>query len=210
MKNLIIIGAGGMGRSYYDLARESIGYDEEFAVKGFIDDNIKALDGFSNYPPLLGRIIDYVPKQEDVFISSIGGNVRKDCVSHILSKGGIFINLVHRTARLGTNAELGVGNLIGAFTVIGSDARLGAFNMIQSYTVIGHDVIIGDFNRIDTHVTCVGGVVIKDNVTVHTSSVINHGVVLEADSKVAACSFVIRKVKEGTTVWGIPAKKLNI
>ena len=39
MKQLIIVGAGGMGRTMYDMARESIGYGREFLIKGFIDDN---------------------------------------------------------------------------------------------------------------------------------------------------------------------------
>ena len=37
MKNLIIIAAAGMGRTLYDMSRESRGYGEEFVVKGFID-----------------------------------------------------------------------------------------------------------------------------------------------------------------------------
>ena len=36
MKNLIIIAAGGMGRTFYDIARESLGYGTEFVIKGFI------------------------------------------------------------------------------------------------------------------------------------------------------------------------------
>ena len=56
MQNLIIIGAGGMGRTMYDLARESIGYGSKFEVVGFIDDNLDALADFKNYPPILGTI----------------------------------------------------------------------------------------------------------------------------------------------------------
>ena len=36
MKKLIIIGAGGMGRTLYDMAQESIGYKTEFVIKGFM------------------------------------------------------------------------------------------------------------------------------------------------------------------------------
>ena len=32
MKNLIIIAAGGMGRTLYDMARESLGFATEFVV----------------------------------------------------------------------------------------------------------------------------------------------------------------------------------
>lgn len=73
MKNLIIIGAGGMGRTMYDLARESLGYNMEFIIKGFIDDDLFALDSFRGYPPILGTISEYQPLEDDVFVCSIGG-----------------------------------------------------------------------------------------------------------------------------------------
>ena len=83
MKEMIIIGAGGMGRTLYDLAQESIGHRTVFQIKGFIDDNINALEGFCNYPPVIGRIYDYVPKSDDIFVCSIGGNARRDCMKAI-------------------------------------------------------------------------------------------------------------------------------
>lgn len=197
-----------MGRTLYSNALESIGYGEKFVVKGFIDDNLNALDGFPNYPPLIGTIKDYTPQPDDVFVSSIGGASRRACMEEIIRRGGEFIELIHQTARVYTNAKLGKGNFIGAYTVIGNDAEIGDYNMIQSYTVIGHDAKIGSWNRIDTHVTCVGGIVVEDDVSIHTSAVISHKVIVESGAHVGALSFVIRKVKAGTTVMGNPAKRL--
>lgn len=208
MKNLVIIAAGGMGRTLYDMARESCGYETEFIIKGFIDDNLQVLDTYEGYPPVLDRISTYVPQQEDVFVCSIGGETRKKCMGELIQRGGHFINLIHRTARIGTNVKMGQGNVIGAYTSIGSEVVIGNYNMIQSYTVIGHDVRMGDWNRIDTHVTCVGGTIIENEVDIYTSSVLNHGVVVEDGAHVGACSFVIRRVKTGTTVMGNPARRL--
>lgn len=205
---LIIIGAGGMGRTIYDSALQSIGYGNEFVIKGFIDDNLSALDGFENYPPIIGTIKDYRPVDNDVFVSSIGGASRKRCMEEIIRRGGTFYQLIHKTARINTNAKIGKGNFIGAYTVVGNDATIGDYNMIQSYTVIGHDAVVGNWNRIDTHVTCVGGIIIEDETNIHTSAVINHNVRIGTGAHVGALSFVIMKVKPGTTVCGNPAKKL--
>lgn len=209
MKHLVIIGAGGMGRTIFDIAKESIGYGSEFIIKGFIDDNVNALDGFINYPPVLGKISEYIPDEDDVFTFSIGGEARRKCIDSLVDKGAKFINLIHNTARIGSNVQLGVGNIIAAFTSLGADCSIGDYNMIQSYTVIGHDAVIGDYNRLDTHVTCVGGIHINNETTIHTGAVINHKVSIANKAKVGACSFVIRKVKEGDTVLGVPAKKIN-
>ena len=39
-------------------------------IKGFIDDNVNALDGFIDniYPSIIGKISSYIPQNEDVFI----------------------------------------------------------------------------------------------------------------------------------------------
>jgi sugar O-acyltransferase (sialic acid O-acetyltransferase NeuD family) len=208
MKHLINIGAEGMGRTMYDMARESIGYGTLYDIRGFIDDNIAALDNFANYPPLIAPIQGYQPDENEVFICSIGGSARKKCMEEIISKGGQFLTMIHSTARIGTNVQIGEGSIVGAYTTIGADAKVGKYNLIQSYTVIGHDSIIGNWNRIDTHVTLVGGTIVQDGADIHTSAMISHNVTIENNARVAACSFVIRRVKEGTTVMGNPAKKL--
>ena len=208
MKHLIIIGAGGMGRTMYDMARESNGYGIEYDIRGFIDDNTATLDSIENYPPLIAPIQGYQPKDNEIFICSIGGPARKKCMEEIISKGGEFLSMIHSTARIGTNVQIGEGSIVGAFTTIGADAKVGKYNLIQSYTVIGHDSIIGDWNRIDTHVTLVGGTIVQNEADIHTSAMISHNVTIENNARVAACSFVIRRVKEGTTVMGNPAKKL--
>lgn len=208
MKNLVIIAAGGMGRTLYDIAKESAGYGVSFVIKGFIDDNLSALDGYVGYPPILGKICEYIPQENDIFTCSLGSIARKKCIEGIIERGGEFITLIHKTARIGTNVKLGKGNIIAAYTSIGAETIIGDYNLIQSYTVVGHDVKIGNWNRIDTHVTCVGGTEIKNGADIYTSAVLNHGVVVEDNAHVGALSFVIRRVKEGTTVMGNPAKKL--
>ncbi len=208
MKQLVIIGAGGMGRTFYDMARESIGYGTDYTIKGFIDDNLAALDGFENYPPLLGIITGYQPQADEVFVCSIGGGARRKCMEQIIANGGSFLTMIHKTVRLGTNVEIGEGSVIGAFTTIGADAKVGKYNLIQSYTVVGHDSRIGNWNRIDTHCTLVGGTIVEDETDIHTGAMISHNVTIESNSRVAACSFVIRRVKSGTTVMGNPARRL--
>ena len=208
MKELIIIGAGGMGRTIYDMARESHGHKTDFIIKGFIDDNVDSLKGFFNYPPIIATIKEYIPQPEDIFVCSIGGSARKGCISEVLDRGGVFYTLVHHTARIGSNVRLGKGNMIGAFTTVAADAKIGDYNFIQSYTIIGHDVQIGDWNRIDSHVMCIGGIKIGNYNMIHTSAVINHNVIVGDDAHIGACSFVTRNVESGTTVFGNPARRL--
>ena len=210
MKHLIIVASGGMGRTVYCMAKESVGYGETFIIKGFIDDNLHALDGFENYPPILGTIKDYQPQPDEVFVSSIGNtSVNKMVCDSLKERGAKFFTLINQKALVRSNAVIGNGCIIAEFATIGSDAVVGENCLIQAYACVAHDCIVGNYVRVDTHCTCVGGVVINDGATIHTSAVLSHGVVVEEDAVVGACSVVIKRVKAGTTVVGNPARRLN-
>ena len=210
MKHLLIVGGGGFSRDVYNFALESIGYGKDYDIKGFLDIDPHSMDDFKGYPPILGDEGSYNIQEDDVFITAIGDNhIRKKAADTISSKGGEFITLIHNTARVHTNAMIGKGCIIQPQAFVGADTIIGDHTYIQNNDVIGHDVNIGSYCRIDCNVVFVGGTKSADFVTVHTNSVINHKVSLGNDVVVGACSFVIRKVKDGTTVCGNPAKTLK-
>ena len=210
MKKLVIIGAGGMGRSVYCIAKGCIGYGTEFVVKGFIDDDLSQLDNFEGYPPMLGTIDDYVIEEDDVFVCSIGDTKTKKIICEKLkARGAKFQTLIHKTAIVRQNAKIGDGCIIADFASVGADCTIGENSLVQTFAIAAHDCKIGNYARIDTHATCVGGVVIEDTATIHTSAVVSHNVVVGEGATVAALSFVIKKVKPGITVYGNPAKTLS-
>lgn len=210
MKHLIIIGAGGMGRQVLSFAKGCNEYGKEYDIKGFLDDNPHAMEGFPDYPPVLGTVDGYQIEKDDVFFNSIGDvQNKKKCINKILDKGGEFITLIHPTALVSPDTKIGKGCMLGSYVGVGVETTIGDFCLIQSKATIGHDVHVGDFARIDCNVVLIAGVDVGKDVCIHTSAVINHNVKLGDGSTVGAMSFVIRNVKPGQTVFGIPAKKIS-
>ena len=207
MKHLIIIGAGGFGREVYCTALESIGYGKEFKVKGFLDDNIHALDGFKGYPPVLDTIDNYRIEDSDVFVCAIGFvKTRRVLSEKIMDKGGVFQTLIHETAYIGKNAKVGEGCIILAGARIHCDVTVGKHVIVQPYSIIGHDVQVGDWTLINALADCGGMSRVGEMVTLHTSSFILPQSIIEDGATVGAGSVVLRKVKSGMTVMGVPAK----
>lgn len=210
MKHLIILGAGGMGRQVLSFAKSCKEFGIEYDIKGFLDDNPNAMNGFPDYPPILGTVDGYQIDDDDVFFNSIGDvQAKKLCIQKILDKGGDFITLVHPTAQISPDTKIGKGCMLGSYVGVGVETTIGDFCLIQSKATIGHDVHVGDYARIDCNVVLIAGVVVGKDVCIHTSSVINHNVKLGEGCTVGAMSFVIRNVKPGQTVFGIPAKKIS-
>ena len=209
MKNLVIIGAGGMGRQVCLFAQSCEGYNKDYVIKGFLDDNPHVMDEYQGFPPVLGSVDGYRIQPGDIFFNSIGDiSDKKTCINKILDKGGEFVTLIHPTARLSKGAKVGRGCMIAARAGIGTETEIGDFCLIQDNAIIGHDVRVGNYCRIDCNVVLIAGVTLDDEVCIHTSSVINHNVHVGENAKVGALSFVIRNVKPCTTVQGNPAKRI--
>ena len=207
MKNLIIIGAGGFGREVYSTALESIGYGEEFVVKGFLDDNVHALDMFEGYPPILDTVDNYQLAESDVFACAIGVvKTRRELSEKIMVKGGKFQTLIHQTAYIGKNAKVGEGCIILAGARIHCDVTVGKHVIVQPYSILGHDVQVGDWTLINALADCGGMSKVGEMVTLHTTSFILPQSEIEDGATVGAGSVVLRKVKAGMTVTGVPAK----
>ncbi len=210
MKQLVIIGARGFGREVYSLAQQAVGYGEDFIVKGFLDDNSDALDGFSNYPKILSSVEDYQIQNTDVFICALG-SIKWSAfyANQILNKGGEFINLIDKEATIRQNVKLGVGVLISKGSIISNDVSIGDFTHIMSYCILGHDVQVDKNSRLGDYVFVGGYTKVADQVFIAVRAIILDRLQIGKGATVGAGSVVIRNVKENSTVFGNPAKKIE-
>lgn len=210
MKNLIIVGARGFGREVYDLATQCAGFNIEYVVKGFLDDKSDALQGFANYPQILSSVEDYKIEENDVFVCAMGSvKWKKHYAELILAKGGKFINLIHPSTKLNTNGAVGTGLLVFMYANISNDCIIGDFVTIQGYVGLGHDTKICKWGHLSSYSFTGGFVVLEEEVTLNTRATVLPNVIVRKGATVGAASLVIKNVKENTTVFGIPAKKIE-
>ena len=210
MKELLIIGARGFGREVYNTALESVGYGDEFIVKGFLDDKSDALDGYEGYPPIIGSVEDYNIGKDDVFICALGDvHFKKKYIDIILEKGGEFINIIHKTAVIEKNTKIGVGCIFSRNVQISCDVKIGDYVTMNTMAVVGHDAIIGSYSHLNS-MSFVGGYSeLKEFVTMHTGSILLPHKKIGKNSVAGAGAFVYRNVKDDTTVIGNPAQVLK-
>lgn len=210
MKQLIIIGARGFGREVYSFAKQAIGYNETFVIKGFLDDKADALSGFINYPKIISSVEEYEIEPNDVFICALGAiNWKKHYAEIIIAKGGTFFNLIDITAIIKENVKLGVGCIIGESCIISNDVEISDFVTINSFSILGHDVIIGKHVNIGAFCFFGGFSIIEDDVTVFVRSTILDRLKVGKGATIGSASVVLRNVKSGITVFGNPAKKIE-
>ena len=210
MKNLIIIGAGGFGRELFSAAREALGFGEQFRVKGFLDANPAALDGFSDYPSILDSPEGYVPQPGDAFITALGSIAsRRRCAELVEGRGGEFIPVIHRSASLGQNVAVGAGSFIAHNVVLTADITVGRHADIFHGTEIGHDSSVGDFAHVYALCSVGGAVKIGRGAAVYPGARIVPRRTVGDGAVVGIGSVVLLNVKPGATVFGNPAAPVS-
>lgn len=213
MKQLVIIGAGELGRELYWHAQEAFGYNSEFVVKGFIDDDYAPEN--EKYKtlgkPLLSSVEDYDIEPDDVFVCAIGSvNGREATVEKIKSRGGQFMTVRHKTSIIQGNVEVGEGLFMGPFTIIGDGAKIGNHVMINTHSAIGHDVAIGDYTCIMSYVDVTGCSHIGRKVFLASGCRMTPSTKIGDGAYIGIGSVVLRKVRPGVKVFGNPAKVVDI
>lgn len=211
MKQIVIIGARGYGRVVCNIVKECIKSGVEYAIKGFLDSNKCALDGYNGYPPILSSVEDYDIEEDDVFVCAMGSvKYKKIYASIVLQKGGKFINIISNTAHIMQNASIGNGCIIGDNVHIQCDTKIGDFVTILGGAIVGHDTIVEKWSHLGSQTFMGGFSVIKEGATLHTGAKILPHKIVGTYSTIGIGSVVLTNIKDNATVYGNPAKSIQI
>lgn len=213
MKHLVIIGAGELGRELYWHAHESLGFAEEFDIKGYIDDDFapEAERYQKLQKPLMSTIDDYVIEEDDVFICAVGSpGGREATVKKIKEKGGKFISLINRTSLIQGTVSIGEGVFIGPYTVIGDSVIIRDHVMLNTHTSVGHDAVIDEYTCAMSFVDITGCCQIGKKVYLASGCRMTPSSKIGDGAYIGIGSVVLRRVKAGTKVFGNPARPVSI
>lgn len=210
MKDIIIVGASGLGREIADWIEDINEVTPTWNILGFLDDNLEALNGYPTDYKVLGRIADWEPRPDQWFVCGLAfPEVKRHCVGLLKSKGAQFATIIHPTALISKFSEIGEGTVITQRSGLNTNTKVGKFvTLLESR--MGHDSSIGDFStlsgdcNINGHVSIGQDVYVSCGVSIAPSKKIGDG------AKIGIGSIVISNVKPGVTVFGNPAKKIEL
>ncbi len=134
---LIIIGAGGFGRTVRDLAEQSGKYEKIL----FLDD---AASGDGN--DVAGKVSDFRDFIDDdtEFLVAFGNNeLRYKTLVDIAEAGGKIGCLIHSTAYVSPTALVGEGCVILPNACVGTDVVISDGCIINMGAIVDHKVMLG-------------------------------------------------------------------
>lgn len=206
LKNLVIVGAGDLGREVLVWAEQAVAAGTPWRIKGFLDSRPQVLDLYDCGVPLLDSPERYRPDSDDVFLCAIGNPAAKREYAALMeAKGAVFATLIHPTALVGKRVEIGAGSIICPFTQLSCDIRIGRHVMVGTHSSVAHDTEVGDFSQISGGCQLNGHVNVAEDVFLGSSATLLPKCRVGESAYVGAGSVVLRRVKARTKVFGNPA-----
>lgn len=209
MKDLLIVGAGGFGRELLQWSKEINERTPRWNIRGFLDDDLHALDGYDCNYEILGKISEWQPNDNEEFVIALGfPEVKKRVITSLLERGADIVSLIHPDAHVGSFCKIGKGCIIYPDTRITVNVTIGDYVTILAQNFVGHDVRIGSYSTVFGSCSINGYVEIGESVLLNNSASTVPNIKIGDGAVIGAGSVVISNVKPGRHMFGNPAKRL--
>lgn len=204
-KKLLIIGAGGHGRVVADIALKM----NKWESVAFLDDdkNKKSSMGLE----IIGdsRDTEKYIIDNDLFVAIGDNRTRKKLQDELEIAGASIPILVHPSAVIGCDVEIGIGTVLMAGVIINSCSTIGKGCIINTSASIDHDNKLGDYVHISPGVHLAGTVEIGKETWIGIGTIVNNDIKITNGCTVGAGSLVIKDINEIGTYIGHPTTRIK-
>lgn len=188
MSQIIVIGAGGHGRS----VAEALLLSGQYKVVGFLDDGVKPQTQIYQLP-VLGPVDNLESHRSRVSLAAvaIGNNsIRAQWFDRLRAAGFALPPIVHPRAFVSPSASIGEGCTIMGGAVIGTEAWLGIGVVINSGAIVDHHCRVEDFGHLGTGACMAGGSVLGPGAWMQAGSAIGYNTYINAKDVLVPCQGV--------------------
>ena len=212
MKRITIVGAGGFGREVLTVLRSIDPEETNLKFAGFVSKD-------EPDPELLHRARARWLGDDRTFLESpcadayvvgIANPSRRREVAQLFDRSGLeAISLIHPSAAIGFDVEIGPGAVVSAGAMVTTNVRVGMHVHLDRLVNVGHDCVIENYVTAHPGAIVSGGVTIKQGTVIGAAACILPRCQIANDVVVGAGAVVTSDVEASTTVVGVPARSLG-
>ena len=212
MKNIVIVGAGGLGREVvWLIERINQRTDEPWNILGFYDDGVEKgtwVQGFQ----VLGKVEQLLEIKDEINVVCAIGNaaIKYKLINLLKTNASLkFPNLIDPSAVISDSGHMGIGNIICANVVISVNTKLYDFILVDWNSTVGHEACIESFVTLYPGVSVSGNTRIGMATELGTGSSIIQGKQIGVNVLIGAGAVVISDIEDNCTAVGCPAKVIK-
>lgn len=203
MKNILIIGAGDLGKEIVWLIEDINKRQPTYLILGFLDDDTtKSGTEFYGYKVLGGteQLKELSLKYSFSAIIAIQDGRERKKIVEAHSEFDRWESIVHPTAVIASTSTVGKGSVIFPQVTVSVDSKLGCFGLYYIHSIICNDCRIGDYVSIMSGATVSEHVEIGDECFLAAGASVYPHKKLGKGSKVAIEATVKKDYEDGVKV----------
>ena len=210
MKNIVIIGAGGVGREVSLIIQQINELEQTWNLLGFIDDNTDNWGKVINGNSVIGGIdsLEFLSNDTYIVIAIANYKVKKNIVNKINNKFK-FATIVHPKVWIHDYMTVGEGTIIYEGAILTANIEIGNHVIISPKCGVGHDSIIKDYVSLLWNVNVSGNDLIEEGVMMGSGSTVIQGKKIGKGSIIGAGAVVVNDIESFSTAVGVPAKVIK-
>ena len=211
MKDIVIIGAGGVGRETAWIIEQINIRKPTWNIVGFVDDNEEIWNTEINGYKVIGNLsyLNDLENKPYVIIAIANYKVKKSIVNKLEDRFQ-FATIVYPDVYLNRTIEIGNGSIIYPGVIITTNIRIGNHVIVSPKCGIGHDSVIEDYVSLLWNVNVSGFDVIEEGVMIGSGATIIQGKNIGKEAIVGAGAVVIRDIEGESVNVGVPANKVRL